>query len=109
MRGCPRRGDGIESDVCEEDHARPAEHAAPPELSELAEVGSTQICDRTSVWVPSTLSGAPTSAAGSVTPSSDRNAVKYPDQPTETVAAANRYSRIRSRPMIPARNSPSVA
>ena len=34
---------------------------------------------------------------------------KYPDQPTATVEAAKRYSRIRSHPMIQATNSPRVA
>ena len=34
---------------------------------------------------------------------------KLPDQPTLTVAAPTRYSRIRSQPMIQATSSPSVA
>jgi hypothetical protein len=44
-----------------------------------------------------------------VTPSLLSRATKYPDQPTATVDAPNRYSRIRSHPMIHATNSPSVA
>ena len=39
-------------------------------------VGSTHSCARTSVCVPSTVKGAPTSAGGSVTPNSARKAVK---------------------------------
>lgn len=35
--------------------------------------------------------------------------VMYDDQPTETVAAPTKYSRIRSQPMIHAANSPMDA
>ena len=34
---------------------------------------------------------------------------KYPDQPTATVATANKYSRMRFQPMNHATISPSVA
>src|ERR1700682_2100584 len=54
--------------------------------------------------------GAAASDAGMLTPTKSwRNAVKWPDQPTATVAAPSAYSRIRSQPMIHAMNSPSVA
>jgi hypothetical protein len=42
-------------------------------------------------------------------PNSARNFTKLPPQPTATVAAPNRYSNIKSQPMIQAINSPSVA
>ena len=38
-----------------------------------------------------------------------RKLTRWPDQPTATVAAPSAYSRIRSQPMIHAKNSPSVA
>src|SRR2546427_12796116 len=54
--------------------------------------------------------GAAASDFGIVTPTKSwRNAVKWPDQPTATVAAPSAYSRIKSQPMIQAMNSPSVA
>src|SRR3984957_14898620 len=53
--------------------------------------------------------GAWVSARGIVIPSSFMPSEKYPAQPTATVAAPNRYSRMRSHPMINAMSSPSVA
>src|SRR5215207_9455637 len=57
------------------------------------------------VWVY----GAEVYCGGMLMPTSLRNDTTYPDQPTATVEAANRYSRIRSQPMIQAKSSPSVA
>ena len=57
------------------------------------------------VWVY----GAEVYWDGMLMPRSLRNETTYPDQPTATVDAAKRYSRIRSHPMIQATNSPSVA
>src|SRR6476661_1741881 len=57
------------------------------------------------VWVY----GAEVYWGGMTMPTSLRNDTTYPDQPTATVDAAKRYSRIRSQPMIHATNSPSVA
>src|SRR5437773_2645435 len=54
--------------------------------------------------------GAAASEAGKLMPrKSCMKAVKWPDQPTATVAAPSAYSRIRSQPMTHAMNSPSVA
>src|SRR2546423_12354552 len=55
------------------------------------------------------LYGAEVNAAGIEMPQSFRNWVTYPDQPTATVEAAKRYSRMRSQPMIQATSSPMVA
>src|SRR5256885_12068500 len=55
------------------------------------------------------LYGAEVKAAGMEMPQSFRNWITYPDQPTATVEAAKRYSRIKSQPMIQAINSPRVA
>ena len=57
------------------------------------------------VWA----NGADVNAVGMLMPRSRRNETTYPDQPTDTVDAANRYSRIRSQPMTQAISSPSVA
>src|SRR5207237_6324321 len=54
------------------------------------------------------LYGAEVKAAGMEMPQSFRNWVTYPDQPTATVEAAKRYSRMRSQPMIQATSSPMV-
>src|ERR1043165_1485031 len=62
--------------------------------------GSTQTCAGTRVCVPSTVNGAPVSAGGRLTPRLAMKAVKYPDQPTATVEAAKRYSRIRAQPTV---------
>src|SRR5690242_9003167 len=53
--------------------------------------------------------GAEVYCWGMLIPMSLRNETTYPDQPTATVEAANRYSRMRSQPMIHATSSPSVA
>src|SRR5262245_5933133 len=53
--------------------------------------------------------GAEVYCAGMLMPTSLRNETTYPDQPTATVEAAKRYSRIRSHPMIQASSSPNVA
>ena len=47
--------------------------------------------------------------AGMRIPKSPRNETTYPDHPIATVTAPRAYSRMRSQPMIQARNSPSVA
>ena len=72
--------------------------------------GFTQFVARTMWFVPSiTSSGASANRAGIWKPSCATSSRKYPDQPTATVDAAKRYSRIKSQPMIHAMNSPSVA
>ncbi len=63
----------------------------------------------TSKWPAPLVKGALVSAAGSMMPSWLKRLTTYPDQPTATVAAANRYSRIRFQPMNHATSSPSVA
>src|SRR5687768_4720262 len=62
-----------------------------------------------------TLNGAEASAAGNpsstptISPTECSRLLKYADQPTATVAAANRYSSTRFQPMNQATSSPSVA
>src|SRR5215469_10075635 len=53
--------------------------------------------------------GALVSCAGRCTCSCWSRLTAYPDQPTETVATANRYSSTRFQPMNQATPSPSVA
>jgi hypothetical protein len=52
---------------------------------------------------------AAVSWGGITMPKSRRKETTYPDQPMETVTAPSAYSRIRSHPMIQAKNSPRVA
>ena len=60
--------------------------------------------------VATTVPGAPAKRAGKSTPTKSwRKLVRFPDQPTATVAAPSAYSRIRSQPITHATNSPSVA
>src|SRR5438128_1646173 len=57
-----------------------------------------------------TVQGAAASDGGKLMPTKSwRKLVRWPDQPTATVAAPSAYSRMRSQPMIQAMNSPSVA
>jgi hypothetical protein len=62
-----------------------------------------------SKWVAPLVNGALVSASGRWNPSCSTRLTTYPDQPTATVPAANRYSRIRFQPMNQATPSPSVA
>src|SRR5262244_2922186 len=60
--------------------------------------------------VATTVPGAAANRAGKSTPTkSCRKLVRFPDQPTATVAAPSAYSRIKSQPITHATNSPSVA
>src|SRR5205823_1290890 len=57
-----------------------------------------------------TVQGAAASDGGKLMPmKSRRKLVRWPDQPTATVAAPRAYSRIRSHPITQAMNSPRVA
>ncbi len=84
---------------------------------------STLIPEAASVWAKASvicfhpISGtltstdpvAPVNCGGIIILRSFRKLTTYPDHPTDTVDAANRYSSIRSHPIIQARNSPRVA
>src|SRR3954454_3981517 len=56
-----------------------------------------------------TVAVSPAIDDGSGTPRSPSSWLKYPDHPTETVAAPSASSSTRSQPMIQAMNSPNVA
>jgi hypothetical protein len=56
-----------------------------------------------------TVAVSPAIDVGSGMPRSPSSWLRYPDQPTETVAAPSASSSTRSQPMIHATNSPSVA
>ena len=60
---------------------------------------------------PPRASGPALSQAGRCIPNVSFNMVpeKYPDQPTETAAAAMAYSMISAQPTVQAKNSPIVA
>src|SRR5580704_6927062 len=69
---------------------------------------NTAVIGPPAVWM--IVPGAAESNAGNSTPTkSCRKLVRWPDQPTATVAAPSAYSSTRFQPMIHAKNSPRVA